>query len=126
MLSADDPGKFLLSAVWGVIVGGGIFYVLFQVSRGRWIGGGDVKLGALLGLIVAGPARAMLVIFLGSLLGTLVSAPRPYETHQRHTVRSFPDSGRRHHGAFRRRFPGLVPPGFPGTLNAYAIYLEVI
>lgn len=73
--SASDPAKALLNAFLGIVVGGGVFYVLFQVSAGRWIGGGDVKLGALMGLIVAAPARAVLFIFLGSLLGSLVSLP---------------------------------------------------
>ncbi|HVX47980.1 MAG TPA: prepilin peptidase [Candidatus Saccharimonadales bacterium] len=72
---AGSPGTALLNTVLGLIVGGGIFYVLFQVSKGKWIGGGDVKLGALLGLIVATPGRAILFIFFGSLLGSLVSAP---------------------------------------------------
>lgn len=73
--SANQPSDALLNTVLGLIVGGGIFYVLFQISKGKWIGGGDVKLGALLGLIVATPGRAILFIFFGSLLGSLVSVP---------------------------------------------------
>lgn len=63
------------SASWGLIVGGGIFWVLFQVSGGRWIGGGDVKLGWLLGLLVGGPVASFVLIFLASLLGSLVGVP---------------------------------------------------
>jgi prepilin signal peptidase PulO-like enzyme (type II secretory pathway) len=62
-------------AFFGFAVGGGIFYLLFQVSDGKWIGGGDVKLGALLGLILGAPAESFLVLFLASLLGTLASLP---------------------------------------------------
>jgi leader peptidase (prepilin peptidase)/N-methyltransferase len=75
ILAADQPMTALLNVVLAVIVGGGIFYVLFQVSKGKWIGGGDVKLGALLGLIVATPGHAVLFIFFGSVLGSLVSLP---------------------------------------------------
>lgn len=67
-----DP---LLSSLWGVLIGGGIFYALFQVSRGSWIGGGDVKLGFLLGALVGGPAASFLLLFLASLLGTLTVIP---------------------------------------------------
>lgn len=67
-----DP---LIGAVFGVMVGGGIFYVLFQISEGRWIGGGDVKLGFLLGALVGSPMQAMLVLFIASLLGCLVAIP---------------------------------------------------
>jgi prepilin signal peptidase PulO-like enzyme (type II secretory pathway) len=73
--SADKPLIAFLNTVGAVIVGGGVFYALFQVSKGKWIGGGDVKLGWLLGLIAGTPARSGLFIFLGALLGSLVSVP---------------------------------------------------
>jgi len=75
ILIAQRPLTALLNIVLAVIVGGGIFYVLFQVSAGKWIGGGDVKLGWLLGLIVGTPARSILFIFLAALLGSAVSIP---------------------------------------------------
>lgn len=73
--TAIDPPTALLNIILAVAIGGGLFYALFQVSKGKWIGGGDVKLGWLLGLIVATPGRAVLFIFLGSVLGSLVSLP---------------------------------------------------
>lgn len=73
--NAAEPAHALLYELLAVLIGGGIFYLLFQVSKGKWIGGGDVKLGALLGIIVGSPARAVLFIFLGSVLGTLCSLP---------------------------------------------------
>lgn len=72
---SDKPLMTLISTLAAVVIGGGIFYVLFQVSAGKWIGGGDVRLGWLLGLVVATPAKSILLIFLASLLGTLVSLP---------------------------------------------------
>lgn len=65
----------VMRAILGLAFCGGIFYLLFQISSGRWIGGGDVKLGFLLGLIVGGPLNALLVIFSASLIGTIVSLP---------------------------------------------------
>lgn len=59
----------------GVLIIAGLFWVLFQVSRGGWIGGGDVKLGIVLGLLAGSPLRAFLVIFLASLIGTVASLP---------------------------------------------------
>ncbi|HSX31596.1 MAG TPA: prepilin peptidase [Candidatus Saccharimonadales bacterium] len=53
----------------------GLFWLLYQVSKGAWIGGGDVKLAIALGLTVGTPLKAGMVIFLASLLGTLVSVP---------------------------------------------------
>lgn len=43
-------------AIFGMLSIGGFFYALFIVSKGRWIGGGDVKLGILLGLLLGWPA----------------------------------------------------------------------
>lgn len=62
-------------AVWGIVCGGGVFYILFQASRGKWIGGGDVKLGFLLGLLVGGPVKSLLLLFVASSLGTLLVIP---------------------------------------------------
>ena len=55
--------QFLLAVItndWGVLgsaflgglVVGGIPFLLFQISQGRWIGGGDVKLGFAVGLLL--------------------------------------------------------------------------
>ncbi|HLC91519.1 MAG TPA: prepilin peptidase [Candidatus Saccharimonadales bacterium] len=57
------------------IVGGGLFYLLYQISNGKWIGGGDVKLGMLLGIVLADPQLALFMIFVASLLGSLVTLP---------------------------------------------------
>lgn len=53
----------------------GLFYVLFQLSNGKWIGGGDVKISAALGLLLLTPINVFLMIFLASLGGSLVALP---------------------------------------------------
>ena len=75
LIASDDPLSSLLMTMGAVSVGGGIFYILFQLSSGRWIGGGDVKLGFVLGLLLASPAQAFLMLFLASLLGLVVALP---------------------------------------------------
>lgn len=74
MLQPGGIGVFT-AAFWGVVCIAGLFYGLFVVSKEQWIGGGDVKLGVVLGILVGGPMAAVLVIFLASLLGTLASIP---------------------------------------------------
>ena len=73
--SATYPVKAALNTFLAVVVGSGLFYVLFQVSDGKWIGGGDVKLGWIFGLVVASPLSSFLVIFIAALLGSLVAVP---------------------------------------------------
>jgi leader peptidase (prepilin peptidase) / N-methyltransferase len=67
--------ELLWGALTGLLICGGLFWILFQISDGKWIGGGDVKLGFLLGLVVAGAMPAFSVIFLASLLGTIWVLP---------------------------------------------------
>jgi leader peptidase (prepilin peptidase)/N-methyltransferase len=75
VMAAHHPLAAFLNAVGAVVAGGGLFYLLFQVSDGKWIGGGDVKLGCVLGLVAGTPARSFLFIFIASILGSLVSLP---------------------------------------------------
>jgi leader peptidase (prepilin peptidase)/N-methyltransferase len=75
----------LLTAVWGVLTASGIFYLLYQVSKGEWIGGGDVKLGIVLGLLVGGPLKGLLLIFIASLLGTCASLPLLFQRKLKRT-----------------------------------------
>jgi len=71
----DGGVAALTSAFWGVVICSGIFYVLHTASKGEWIGGGDVKLGIVLGLLAGGPLPGFLLIFTASLFGTLASIP---------------------------------------------------
>jgi len=66
---------YFLNLLVGLLIGGGIFYLLFQVSGGKLIGGGDVKLGAILGLYLGSGLLAILMIFFASVLGTIYSLP---------------------------------------------------
>jgi prepilin signal peptidase PulO-like enzyme (type II secretory pathway) len=54
------------------IIGGSFFLIQYVVSRGKWIGGGDIRLGLLIGLSL-GTSNAILAIFLSYLLGSFVS-----------------------------------------------------
>jgi leader peptidase (prepilin peptidase)/N-methyltransferase len=68
-LSNGFNAAILISAVVGLLAFGGVFYILFQISAGKWIGGGDVKLGFVLGAYLANAQMSLLAIFLASLIG---------------------------------------------------------
>jgi len=65
----------LWGAVFGAAIVFGMFWVIFQVTAGRAIGGGDVKLGLTLGLLAGSPLKALLLIFAASFIGTAVCLP---------------------------------------------------
>lgn len=84
---AGHSASLYWEPVLGAVIIAGLFYVLFQVSGGNWIGGGDVKLGVVLGLLAATPTKALLVIFLASFIGTVVSIPLAMRTKKGLTMR---------------------------------------
>lgn len=65
-------GANWLNLVLAAAVGGGFFALQFLLSRGRWIGGGDLRVGALLGVLLGWPA-VILAIFLAYIAGAIVS-----------------------------------------------------
>jgi leader peptidase (prepilin peptidase)/N-methyltransferase len=65
----------LISSLLGVAAVAGIFYVLYQVSKGTWIGGGDVKLGLVLGLLAGGLLEGFLLLFAASIAGVIAALP---------------------------------------------------
>ncbi len=65
--------SLILGAFWGLLFSAGLFYGIFVVSDGKWIGGGDVKLAIVLGLLLGGPMKAILMVFLASLIGSIAS-----------------------------------------------------
>ncbi|MEK7153488.1 MAG: prepilin peptidase, partial [Patescibacteria group bacterium] len=71
----ESSWNVLLDAAAGAAVVSGIFYVLFQLSGGKWIGGGDVKLGIVLGLLAGGLIEGFLLLFVASVSGLLAALP---------------------------------------------------
>jgi leader peptidase (prepilin peptidase)/N-methyltransferase len=63
----------LFSAIWQPLLGalllGGFFHIIFVISNGKWIGGGDVRLGYVLGLLAGTPFLSVMLLFSASLAG---------------------------------------------------------
>jgi prepilin signal peptidase PulO-like enzyme (type II secretory pathway) len=71
----DRDWHVVVVGLGGVLVISGLFYLLFQASKGTWIGGGDVKLGLALGLLAGGVLQSFLLLFVASLIGMIISLP---------------------------------------------------
>lgn len=54
------------------IIGGGFFFLQFVVSRGLWIGGGDIRLGVFMGAALADIYNLIAALFLSYLLGSVI------------------------------------------------------
>ena len=63
-------GASPLSIALGMLIGAGIFYVQYAVSKGRWVGGGDIHLGLLIGAAL-GFRNAVAAIFVAYITGAV-------------------------------------------------------
>lgn len=60
------------SLLIGSAVGGSFFLFQYLISKGRWIGGGDVRLGFMMGIWLGWP-NILVALFISYILGALVS-----------------------------------------------------
>ncbi len=66
-----DTGFELIAGAFSI---GGFYYLLHVISKGKWVGFGDVKLGVFLG-VVLGWQSGLLIIMIANLIGCLVVLP---------------------------------------------------
>ena len=52
---------------------GGFFLLQFAVSKGKWIGGGDIRMGMLMGFML-GLVHGLAALFVAYVLGAIVGA----------------------------------------------------
>lgn len=72
---SHDVGGTLLAALGSVGVLAGLYGFLYVVSRGQWVGLGDVKLGVGLGLLLFNWQLALAALFLANFIGCLIVIP---------------------------------------------------
>jgi prepilin signal peptidase PulO-like enzyme (type II secretory pathway) len=65
----------VLMPILSVVFLSGLFFVLYALSKGRWIGFGDVRLGYSLGLLIGTPVLSWLMLFIASILGIIIALP---------------------------------------------------
>jgi prepilin signal peptidase PulO-like enzyme (type II secretory pathway) len=64
-----------MSMAGSVVVLSGLYYLLWLISKGRWIGFGDVKLGLALALLLSDWRLALIALFGANLIGSLLVIP---------------------------------------------------
>lgn len=75
VISADNVWGAIASVIGSIAVLSGIYFVLYLMSKGRWIGFGDIKLGLGLGLLLADWRIALIALFLANFIGCLIVIP---------------------------------------------------
>lgn len=75
VVSAPSPLFAIMSVIAAVGILSGLYLLLYIVSRGAWVGFGDIKLGVVLGLLLCDWKLALLALFLANLIGTIIVLP---------------------------------------------------
>lgn len=75
MIETQDVTGTLFTAFGSVAILSGLYAVLYAVSKGAWVGFGDVKLGVGLALILVDWQLALMALFLANFIGCLVVIP---------------------------------------------------
>lgn len=75
VMAADNRLDALYSVLGGVIVLSGLYFLLNRVSKGRWVGFGDVELGLALALLLADWKLSFIALFAANLIGCLLVLP---------------------------------------------------
>lgn len=76
VLRSSDIAGTIISIVASVGILSGMYFVLYLISRGKWIGFGDIKLGLGLALLLADWRLAFIALFAANLIGCLVVLPQ--------------------------------------------------
>jgi len=75
VIGSEDKLYALSSVAGSVLILGGLYYFLYVVSKHKWVGFGDVKLGIGLGLLLANWHLAFIALFMANLVGCLFVIP---------------------------------------------------
>lgn len=71
----ENLGQNLINIFFAVLILGGLYLVLYLVSKGKWVGDGDWILGTILALILGTPWLALIALFIANLIACLVMMP---------------------------------------------------
>jgi len=74
MAISDNSPDVFRDGLWGFLLAFGFFASLFYISKGRWIGGGDVKYAAFMGVIL-GLSKTVVALILAFNIAAIVILP---------------------------------------------------
>ena len=67
--------ELIWQTLLSVAILGGIYLILYLVSKGRWVGDGDWLLGTAIGIVLANAWLALIALFLANFIACLIMYP---------------------------------------------------
>lgn len=75
MVASHDKLGALLNIVVSALILSGLYLFIYIISKGKWIGFGDIKLGLGLALLLADWKLAFIALFTANLIGCIIVIP---------------------------------------------------
>ncbi len=72
---SDDKTGVIINVIGSLVILSGIYWLLYVISKGKWIGFGDIKLGVGLALMLVNWQLAFIALFAANLIGCLIVIP---------------------------------------------------
>ena len=69
---SSGQSSILISSLIASLISGGFFLIIIIISKGKWMGMGDVKIGILMGLVL-NVQQIFVALFLAFMIGAIVS-----------------------------------------------------
>lgn len=84
--SGDQTWNIALMSLAGGAILGGLYLVLYLVSKGKWVGDGDWLLALAIGLVLGSPWLAVVALFLANFSATVIMYPsiKKKDSHRFH------------------------------------------
>lgn len=76
--------ELIYQPILSVLLLGGLYLILYKVSKGKWVGDGDWLLGTAIALALFDPRLSLITLFLANLIACLVMAPFVYKQKHAH------------------------------------------
>lgn len=73
--TSPDVWNAFINLAFAILILSGLYFAIWILSKGKWIGFGDVKLGLALALLLADYKLAIVALFAANLIGCLIVIP---------------------------------------------------
>jgi leader peptidase (prepilin peptidase) / N-methyltransferase len=74
LLPGTSVSDYATYVVLGIAAMAGVYWALYMISKGKWVGYGDVKLAVFMGAVL-GWQKTLVVLMLANVLGLLIVLP---------------------------------------------------